>query len=336
MPDTKNFRLRVKVLDSLLRKREGVTIHEMLHVVNQRLEERGIAPVKTKDTILKDITEMANEFHVRVLRIRDERDSRIIRYRYEDKDFSIYETGLTEQQMRDLRSSLQFLMRCKGFPELEWVRNLCNSMEVPISKKQKPILEFDVAIGNVGKRCFQALFFAILEQRTVEITYHDSSASSEKVLIYPYYIKQFCSRWYLVAARADNINSLLIVEIDRIKALTYKPDKEYKSTSMNLSEYFSDIYGIHKEPDKTPVTIRFRVLCHHVSLIIEDPIHHSQVFICDSHDGAIFSIHVIPNYELAQKFLSYGDIVTILTDCELRDEIVRKLKRSMRNYELST
>lgn len=96
MPDTKNFRLRVKVLDSLLRKREGVTIHEMLHVVNQRLEERGIAPVKTKDTILKDITEMANEFHVRVLRIRDERDSRIIRYRYEDKDFSIYETGLTD------------------------------------------------------------------------------------------------------------------------------------------------------------------------------------------------------------------------------------------------
>ena len=61
MPDTKNYSLRVKVLDGLLRTREGVTIHEMLQVVNERLEERGIRPVRTKDTILKDITEMANE-----------------------------------------------------------------------------------------------------------------------------------------------------------------------------------------------------------------------------------------------------------------------------------
>jgi len=336
MPDTKNFMLRVKVLDSLLRKREGVTIHEMLHVVNQRLEERGIEPVRTKDTILKDITEMANEFHVCVLRIRDERDSRIIRYRYEDKDFSIYETGLSEQQTRELRYSLQFLARCKGFPELEWVQNLCDRMEVPICKKQKPVLEFDLSIGNVGRRCFQRLFFAIVEQRTVEITYYGRSSSTEKVLIYPYYIKQFRSKWYLVAARADDIDSLLIFEIDRIKALMFKPDNEYKSTTMNLSDYFSDIYGIHKEPGKAPVTIKFRVSCHHISLIIEDPIHHSQVFVCDSHDGAIFSIHVVPNYELAQKFLSYGETVTILTDCELRDEIVRKLKKTLRNYELST
>ena len=74
MPDTKNYSLRVKVLDGLLRTREGVTIHEMLQVVNERLEERGIRPVRTKDTILKDITEMANEFHVIVQKVRDSID----------------------------------------------------------------------------------------------------------------------------------------------------------------------------------------------------------------------------------------------------------------------
>ena len=63
MPDTKNYSLRVKVLDGLLRTREGVTIHEMLQVVNERLEERGIRPVRTKDTILKDITEISSRIN---------------------------------------------------------------------------------------------------------------------------------------------------------------------------------------------------------------------------------------------------------------------------------
>ena len=69
---------------------------------------------------------------------------------------------------------------------------------------------------------------------------------------------------------------------------------------------------------------------------IDDPIHHSQVLVCLKHECAIFSIRVVPNIELIHKFLSYGDTVTILTDCELRDEIVKNLKKSIRNYGLST
>ena len=146
MPDTKNYSLRVKVLDGLLRTREGVTIHEMLQVVNERLEERGIRPVRTKDTILKDITEMANEFHVIVQKVRDSIDGRIVRYRYKDSDFSIYDTGLTAKQTRELRYSLRLLAHCKGFPELKWLQDLCNSMDVPLNGRQEPVLEFDTSV----------------------------------------------------------------------------------------------------------------------------------------------------------------------------------------------
>lgn len=336
MPDTKNFSLRVKVLDGLLRTREGVTIHEMLQVVNERLEERGIRPVRTKDTILKDITEMANEFHVRVLRVRDDIDSRIVRYRYEDSDFSIYETGLTARQTRELRYSLRLLARCKGFPKLKWVQDLCSSMDVPVNDDQEPVLEFDTSIGKLGRKCFQGLFFAIVEQRTVEIAYCRRPDSLENLVIYPYYMKQFARKWYLLAMCIDEPDTLKLFEIAKIKSFNFHPEKEYKSISMDLGNYFSDIYGIHRDSGKSPVTIRFQVSRHHIDLIIDDPIHHSQVLISHSHDGAIFSIRVIPNNELTRKFLSYGDTVTILTDCELRDEIVKRLKKSMRNYELST
>lgn len=198
MPDTKNFSLRVRVLDGLLRTREGATIHEMLQVVNERLEERGIRPVRTKDTIFKDITEIANEFHVRVLKIRDNLDSRIVRYRYENTGFSIFESGLTAQQERELRCSLQLLKRCKGFPKLKWVQDLCSSMEIPMNDRYKPVLEFDTPVGILGKRCFQGLFLSILEQRTVEITYSEQCSFPTKLIVCPYYLKQFGRKWYLL------------------------------------------------------------------------------------------------------------------------------------------
>ena len=62
MPNTKNFYLRVRILDGLLQSRKGVSIQECLRVINNRLAARDIPPVTSKDTILKDMTEIANEF----------------------------------------------------------------------------------------------------------------------------------------------------------------------------------------------------------------------------------------------------------------------------------
>lgn len=64
MPNTKNFYLRVRILDGLLQSRKGVSIQECLRVINNRLAARDIPPVTSKDTILKDMTEIANEKHI--------------------------------------------------------------------------------------------------------------------------------------------------------------------------------------------------------------------------------------------------------------------------------
>ena len=336
MPDTKNYCLRVKALDGMLRRKDGVTVHEMLQVVNERLEERGVRPVKTKDTILKDMTEISNDFHVRILRVRDEDDSRIIRYRYEKMDFSIYDSGLTEKQIKELRLSLRLLSRCKGFPELRWVRDLCESMDVPLSKSTNPVVEFDAAIGKVGLKNFQGLFFAIIEQRTIEITYDSSDAATVKKMIYPYYLKQSSDKWYLVAALLNTNDNLQLFELDRITSFNFKPEQEYKPVGVSIDDYFKNIFGVHKFPGSKSVTIRFRVPRPFTRQFFYAPIHHSQKVVCQNQDGTIFSIRVNPNGELLQRFLSYGDVVTILTDCDLKDRIIKNLKNCIRNYESST
>ena len=82
MPNTKNFSLRVRILDGLLQQRKGVSIQDCLRVINHRLTARGIPPVTSKDTILKDMTEMANGDYVNIESFHDPFDGRIIRYQF--------------------------------------------------------------------------------------------------------------------------------------------------------------------------------------------------------------------------------------------------------------
>ncbi|MCR4852509.1 MAG: WYL domain-containing protein [Prevotella sp.] len=326
MPDTKNYSLRVKVLDRLLRKKEGVTIHEMLEEINGKLEVRGYRPIRTKDTILRDLVEISNVFHVRILKTRDPDDSRHIRYKYESADFSIYESGLTTKQIKELRLVLQSLIRCKGFSELEWLQELCKAMDVPVYNCKEPVLEFDMDISKTSLQNLQGLFFAIVEQKTIEIIYHLKKWVVKKLMIYPYYLKQFGRKWYLMAESLCTPDSVKFFELGRIDSINFLPEQEYKPVGMNIKDYFEDFYGKDRNFKKKKVTIIFKVPWKKARSLIDEPIHDSQDMIYHSRKGAIFSICLVPDADFMRTFLSYGEDITILTDSNLKKGTVNKLK----------
>lgn len=116
MPDTKNFSLRIKILDGLLRKEDGVSMKDILRVINNRLEDKGVPSVTSRDTILNDITELSNEFHVKILRRKAQYDSRVILYRYANVDFSIYHSPLSFSEIKEMRGALSILSKFEGMP----------------------------------------------------------------------------------------------------------------------------------------------------------------------------------------------------------------------------
>ena len=97
--------MREKILDGLLKRREGVSMQDIIRVVNHQLSQRGVPEVRTKDTILNDMTEISNKYHVNIEQIQDGFDRRIIRYRYEKPDFSIYAKPFTAEDDRRYRAS---------------------------------------------------------------------------------------------------------------------------------------------------------------------------------------------------------------------------------------
>ena len=94
-------------------------MQDIIRVVNQQLSQRGVSEVRTKDTILNDMTEISNKYHVNIEQIQDGFDRRIIRYRYEKPDFSIYAKPFTAEDEQKIQGFLNFLSQFEGMPQMD-------------------------------------------------------------------------------------------------------------------------------------------------------------------------------------------------------------------------
>ena len=63
------------------------------------------------------------------------------------------------------------------------------------------------------------------------------------------------------------------------------------------------------------------------------PLHHSQAEVTTKGDEVTFSYLLIPNYELEQKIMMYGEEVEVLEPKPLRDRIKTRLKKAAGLYE---
>lgn len=130
MPDTKNFSLRVSTLDGLLKKKEGISLKEMMEEVNDRLDRRGVTRVKSKNTILRDLDEIRNRFCTKIISFRDQDDERILRYRYADIDFSIrHLLPMLLEHRCQLGLIFRFCSICLGPFFIEWAEELFDLLD---------------------------------------------------------------------------------------------------------------------------------------------------------------------------------------------------------------
>ncbi len=335
MPNSKNFCLRAHVLDRLLSRREGVSVQEALRVINRHLSDKGVPPVTSKDTILKDMTEMANEYYVDIEEFRDGFDARVIRYRYEKPGASIYHTTFTQGEIQQIKAALDILSRFEGMPQMEWIRDLCARFDVFISSTDLPVVEFEETDSVFGREFFTGLFHAIISKRPIYLNYKRFGKKARTHLLYPYFLKQFDRRWYLVAKNAHHLDSIASYALDRMNSFEVSLLDEYVPLDINVHDYFNDVYGIARM-DEPVQTIRFHVEKKELPYLQTSPIHHSQKIVGKDKNGVFMTIDVIPNTELLMKLMSYGDGLTVITKGKLRSDIKKKLRTSLKNYGSST
>ncbi len=336
MSYNKRFSLRLIVLDGLLRKKEGVSMKEILQVVNNDLELHGVCPVKSKETLLQDMIELGNSYHVVIVKFKDKSDHRIIRYRYENLSFSIFNSPLSDAEIKEIKGMLDVLSSFHGLPQCEWIAELCARFDVACEINGHKVVQFEECCVHLGMEYFTPIFHTILNKKAATITYQKFGCEEKKHLVYPYYLKQYGRRWYLIARSSKHLDTICIFSLDRISSFEEEPNSEYVPIDVDINEYFKDVCGITRPDNGTPITIRFYVNAELLPYLITNPIHQSQAILERKGNGAILAIHVIPTPELLRKFLSLGQDARIITSCAIRSELLKNCKDTVDFYSLST
>lgn len=331
MANVKNGAFRESIIDRCLQSRRGYSTQEIFDKCNDALERRGELPISALNTIRNDILSIENRWHIVVEQIRSGRE---IRYRYEDPYFSIFNTPLNEEEIAQLTQSVSMLRRFEGMPGFEWVEEMSAHLQETVSASPEPVIGFDENKGLKGMAFFTPLFKAIAEKKAIKIIYH--TYRSDKIIesvVHPYYLKEYNQRWFLFALN-DEYKDISTYALDRIEAIGKTPTKFIPNTDIDFSHYFDNVVGVSVKSDEAPQTVKIRVDKEQLPYTLSKPLHKSQTVIKENEDGsAVIAIEVIPNFELEQLLLSFGERFEILSPAPLREKISARIKKNIEKYK---
>ncbi|EFI72741.1 conserved hypothetical protein [Segatella baroniae B14] len=262
------------------------------------------------------------------------RSGREIRYRYEDPHFSIFNTPLNEEEIAQLTQSVSMLRRFEGMPGFEWVEEMSAHMQETVSASPEPVIGFDENKELKGMSFFTPLFNAIAEKKAIKIKYY--TYRSNKVIdgvVHPYYLKEYNQRWFLFALN-NEYKDLSIYALDRIEAVGKSSAKFIPNTDIDFSHYFDNVVGVSVKSNEFPQTVKIWVDKEQLPYTLSKPLHRSQTVIEENEDGsAVIAIEVIPNFELEQLLLSFGERFEILSPASLREKILARIKKNIEKYK---
>jgi predicted DNA-binding transcriptional regulator YafY len=213
------------------------------------------------------------------------------------------------------------LLRFRGIPQFEWVNEIFPKLQsVFQDDEQTEIISFDQNEYLIGLDNLPTLYKSITNKSTLNIEYQSFKDNEPRLLtIHPYYLKQFNKRWFLFGLN-DKDKLIYNLPLDRIKSISQSSVKYLENKMLDFKEYFEDIVGVSFTPNEKPIKIKLKISNDVAPYILTKPLHGSQKRIESKEDGTIIEIEVIPNIELSQLILSYGDGIEVITPNGFREQ----------------
>ena len=328
----KNAYIRYSILDKCFSNRyRQCFIEDLLEAVNNELEYfNGPDSSIKKRQLFDDIKFMESEsgWSIPLERIKAGRRTY---YRYSDPNFSIKNQKITENEIDIINEAIIVLSRFRGLPQFEWINELSAKLKSHFEFKDVPeIISFDHNEFLEGLEFLPSLYQSIINKTVLLIEYQAFHMKSPTTyVIHPYYLKQYNKRWFLLGLNSED-NLLYTIPLDRIKKIDFQKEEYIENKIINFSEYFEDIIGVSRKPEDKPIKIKLSFNPKTAPYILTKPLHGSQKKLNYDEKGLIVQIEVIPNFELKQLILSYGDSVEILTPESYKKEIYETNKNRHR------
>lgn len=344
MPINKDALKRFRIIDKFLSDpNHDYTTGDILRAVN--LE----CPHVTIRMIQKDIISIQEEFGKEMVRNSGGRGT----VRYADQSQPIFYQELTPDEEEVLREVLKTLGQFDGLDNFSSLELMKKKLEINRDDSQQPLICFsNNDILQMPATLLGRLFTAISRKKIIKISYTVFGGKTKEHVVYPYQLKQYNDRWFLLATPlatdefSYNPEFIANFALDRIgEKFEYVEDRgEYIESPVDFNERFNEIVGVTLREDVELEDITFAVKPASAQYVRTKWMHATQIEIEGEYasryrqqypslaDCAFFNIECRPNYELFSKLASFGANLIVLEPTNVVEVIRKMMSDAVANY----
>ena len=332
MSTNSNASLRYHILDMCFSNtHHKYTIDDLLDIVNEKLGDKEGRSISIRQ-LRKDIQDMRDRLMYDAPITAYPLEGRKCYYRYSDPDFSIFNNELSSEEIENLQTTIKMLGKYRGIPANAWIEEVVSSLEYRfgIKANSENLISFEQNEQLKGLEYLSTIIDATINHQPLNIDYCTFKGNKIKMVIHPYYVKQYNGRWFLFGLD-DGYDRIANVALDRIQHINNASTAFKKNDSADFETYFDDIIGVTipgEDVKKESVILRFTK--ERFPYVVSKPIHQSQRII-EGEDYEV-EIQVKPNRELYQQIFSFIPDVEVISPQWLRVEIIEKMKKNLRKY----
>jgi len=332
MPANRNALIRYKTIDNCLRnKYRRWTLEDLIDACSDALYEyEGITKGISRRTIQMDIQMMRSEklgYNAPIV-VYDNKY-----YRYEDEEYSITNTPLSEQDLKVMSEAVEVLRQFKGFSYFSNMGDITSRLEDHVtSARQKtiPVIDFEKNESLKGIDYLDMIYHAVVSKQVLRMKYRSFKArSASSFLFYPYLLKEYRNRWFVFGVK-QGISVLVNLALDRIHSLEIAKEESYReNTVFDPVTFFDDLVGVTKNTGSRAEVVRFWVDRLNAPYVETKPLHKSQRVVERQKDGAIvFEIEVVINQELRREICGFAEGIRVLSPPVLVQQMASKFQQA--------
>jgi predicted DNA-binding transcriptional regulator YafY len=329
MPQNKNFQKRITILDECFASRAGAyTLDRLIEIVGEKLDvsvsrktiQNDIKYIK--ETIENDQSKDV-DFSENPVFIPKIFDGKKTLFKYSDENFALGNQLLSKSDQDQLEDTLAILSRYRNREDFFWLDELFPRIEASfnlVHEDYSGLISYQSNRDYSGQSWVGKLYNQLVLQKVLIIEYKgfkDDNSYLRK--IHPYHLKQYNDRWFLFGLQeSEKYTGITNLALDRIVEIT-ETIEDVKPNETDWGDFFDEMIGVSRPNDSQATEIKLRFSSKRIPYVITKPIHGaSQKLDATDPEKRTIILKLLPNNELYQTILSFGDDVEVLSP-----EIVR-------------
>lgn len=335
MPLNRNALIRYKTIDQCLQNRyKKWTLDDLIEACSDAIYEyQGIDTGVSRRTIQADMEMMRSNklgYEAPIIVV----DKKY--YTYSDKNYSITNSPLNQQDVQVLTEISGLLKQFKGFNHFADLNEMLSRLEDKIYSQKThstPVIDFERNDNLKGLEYIEVIRKAIVAKKTLCFTYQSFKARDASTFCFSaYLLKEYRNRWFVLGVQHKKVVQVFNLALDRIQSIEEHEEPYRENTMLDLSTYYNDVIGVTKSARQRDCEVVFWIDSDNAPYVITKPLHHTQKMLREDETGKVFSIKVVLNFELERELLGFGSKMKVLSPRILVKQMKQQLQKTIEGY----